>query len=63
MSELQKRCQLVSLIANLFYAVGDVRACEAAYAKYVRLIEMVMGAESMETSNCYFLVGVFYIQH
>lgn len=61
-SDVRKRCNILALCGNLFYAVGDSKNCEAMYVKYVKLVETIFGGEGLETSNCYFLVGVFYIQ-
>ncbi|KAL4503049.1 hypothetical protein ABPG72_014278 [Tetrahymena utriculariae] len=63
MNEIRKRCNLISLVANLFYSLGHQNECEEAYVRYVKLIENVMGQDALETSNCYFLMGVYYLQH
>ncbi|EAS04600.2 formin domain protein (macronuclear) [Tetrahymena thermophila SB210] len=63
MNEIRKRCNLISLVANLFYSLGHQNECEEAYVRYVKLIETVMGQDALETSNCYFLMGVYYLQH
>ena len=62
-NELKKRTNLLSVLASLFYAVGDYKNCEGIYVKYIRLVENNYGKESLEISNCYFLIGVFYLQH
>ena len=35
LQDVRKRCNLYSLVANLFYAVGHQKNCEKAYVKYV----------------------------
>lgn len=62
-NELKKRTNLLSVLASLFYAVGDYKNCEATYVKYIRLVENNYGNGALEISNCYFLIGVFYLQH
>lgn len=62
-NELKKRTNLLSVLASLFYAVGDYKNCEGIYVKYIRLVENNYGKDSLEISNCYFLIGVFYLQH
>lgn len=62
-NELKKRTNLLSILASMFYAVGDYKNCELIYVKYVRLVENNFGSNTLEISNCYFLIGVFYLQH
>ena len=62
-NEIKKRTNLLSILASLFYAVGDYKNCEAIYVKYLKLIENNFGSNTLEISNCYFLIGVFYLQH
>lgn len=62
-NELKKRTNLLSILASLFYAVGDYKNCELIYVKYVKLVENNFGSNTLEISNCYFLIGVFYLQH
>lgn len=45
MNEIRKRCNLISLVANLFYSLGYFKYCEEAYVRYVKLIENVFGQE------------------
>lgn len=76
MNEVRKRCNLISLVANLFYSLGYPKDCEEAYVRYIKLIENVFGPDvitflyliwyinfnkALETSNCYFLIGVYYL--
>ena len=86
MNEIKKRCNLISLVANLFYSLGYPKDCEEAYVRYIKLIENVFGPDvrrsffqkhfyssaslliicftkALETSNCYYLIGVYYLQH
>lgn len=58
-----KQCNLLALIANLFYSIGDQRFCENAYVKYVLTLQACYGEESLEASNGFFLMGVYYLQH
>ena len=62
-TELKKRTNLISTLANLFYAVGDFKNCEKLYVKYVKTVETNLSENHLQTSNCYYLVGVFYLQH
>lgn len=45
MSEIRKRCNLISLVANLFYSLGYPKDCEEAYVRYIKLIENVFGPD------------------
>jgi len=49
-------------VANLFYTLGLIKKCEEAYVKYIKLIETVFGSMALETSNCYYLMGIFYLE-
>ncbi|KRX10330.1 hypothetical protein PPERSA_02747 [Pseudocohnilembus persalinus] len=68
-SRLQMKTQTLQLIKidnkdlNNQQKLGDLKSCEQAYVKYVKLVESALGPECLETSNCYFLVGVFYLQN
>ncbi len=59
--EIKRRCSILSVVANLFYAIGDFKHCEDSYVKYIQMIEDYFGPDSLETANCYFLMGVFYL--
>ena len=61
MNDIRKRCSLIALMASLFYACGDFKNCEKHYVIYVETIESAFGKDSLESSNCYFLIGVFYL--
>lgn len=63
MNHISKQCNLISLTANLFYAIGDQKNCENAYVFYVKIVESLNGPNDLETANAYFLIGVFYLQH
>lgn len=36
---------------------------EKAYSYYIRLVESNYGKDTLESSNCYFLLGLFYIEN
>jgi hypothetical protein len=57
------RANVFSTLANLFYNLGDWNNCEEMYVKYIKITENNMGEDSFETANCYYLTGVFYLQH
>lgn len=59
--ELKKRTNLFTTFATLFSALGNFKACEKCYVYYLKLISVNFGKDSLETSNCYFLMGVFYV--
>lgn len=63
LKELKRRTSLLSTIACLFYNIGDFKHAESAYILYTKLVEINYGSDSLETSNCYFLVGVFYMEN
>lgn len=49
-------------IAAFYNAIGNQIRCEMAYVKYVQWIEKFFGKDSLEASNCYFLVGLYYFE-
>jgi hypothetical protein len=48
------------MIAGFYNALGNNERCENNYASYVKLIEQFYLPLSLETSNAYFLVGLYY---
>ena len=60
--ELKRRTNFVSALGNMFFYIGDSKSCERLYVKYVKIVEANVGQSTLETSSCYFLVGVFYLQ-
>ena len=49
-------------IAALFNAIGNQAKCEMVYVKYVQWIEKFYGKDSLEASNSYFLMGLYYYE-
>ncbi len=62
MGHMRKLVNLLNLISNLFYSMGDIQHSEIGYVKQVTLFELMYGSKSIEVSNQYFLMGVFYLQ-
>lgn len=50
-------------MASLFYNVGNFKKAERCYILYTKLIEANYGIDSMEVSNCYFMLSIFYIEN
>ena len=50
-------------MASLFYNVGQLRMSEEVYITYIQIIEQNYGLLSLEASNCYYLVGIFYLEN
>lgn len=59
--EIKKRTSLLSTFATLFNALGNFKACESCYVHYLKLIQVNYGKRSLESSNCFFLMGIFYL--
>jgi len=49
-------------IAAFYNAIGNQNRCEKSYVSYVRYVEQFYGSQSLESSNCYFLVGLYYFE-
>ena len=49
-------------MASFYNAIGMQVQCEKAYVRYVQLIEQFFHGDSLETSNAYFLVGIYYFE-
>ena len=54
--------QAYGIIASFYNAVGNQEKCESSYVKYIKLIEKFYLQDSLEASNAYFLVGVYYFE-
>lgn len=60
---LKDRTNIFSTLASLFYNIGDWNSCEDMYVKYTKITENNFGEDSFEAGDCYFVIGVFYLQH
>ena len=61
--ELKRRTTLLATFASLFYNIGQLKKTEEVYVIYIQMIELNYGLVSLETSNCYYLVGIFYLEN
>ena len=61
--ELKRRTSLLACYASLFYNIGCIKTAEEIYVIYVQMIEQNYGLQSLEASNCYYLVGIFYLEN
>jgi len=43
-------------------SIGDFTNSESAYLIYIKIMEGYFGNHSLEVSNCFFLIGVFYLE-
>lgn len=57
---LKKYTNFIATFAALFSAIGDFKNSEILYIKYIRMIENNLGSMSLDNSNCYFLMALFY---
>ena len=60
---MKKVTSILSSIGALFFSTGDLLNCEAAYLKYLDITEKSFGSDSLEVSDCLFLIGVFYLEN
>ena len=54
--------QSFGLMASFYNAIGMQVQCEKAYVRYIQLVEQFFNNDSLETSNAYFLVGLYYFE-
>ena len=54
--------QSFGLMAAFYNAMNMQVQCEKAYVRYVQIVESFFTSDSLETSNAYFLVGVYYFE-
>lgn len=54
--------QSYGIIASFYNAIHEQKRCEKAYMKYILLLERLYTKESLEVSNAYYLVGVYYFE-
>ncbi|CAG9315303.1 unnamed protein product [Blepharisma stoltei] len=59
-TQLKTKVSVYSTLANLLCACGDYINAEKMYVQYIKLIELHLGRSSLETSNAYFMLGLFY---
>lgn len=58
--DLKNKCSVYSTLAILFTSCGDNISAEKLYVQYCKLIILNIGPGSLEASNCYFMIGLFY---
>ncbi|OMJ91242.1 hypothetical protein SteCoe_6218 [Stentor coeruleus] len=58
--ELKAKCSAYSTLGTLFSTCGDNLNGEKMYVQYCKLIILHLGPASLEASNCYFMMGLFY---
>lgn len=58
--ELKTKCSVYSTLAVMFSSCGDNLNSEKMYVQYCKLIILHIGPGSLEASNCYFMIGLFY---
>ena len=46
----------------MYNVVGNQTMTEKCYQYYIKRVEQQHGINSVEASNCYFLVGIYYIE-
>ena len=54
--------QAHSIVASFYNSVNNQKGCEKSYVKYIQLIEKFYYQDSLEASNAYFMVGVYYFE-
>ena len=59
-TQLKRKLTAYAAIGTLFCVCGDFVNGEKLYIQYTKVIETQFGLNSLETSNAYFLVGLFY---
>ena len=52
----------LATIAALFNHIGNQKRAEIVYLRYAQIIEKYYGNNSLESSNWFFWIGVFYIE-
>ena len=53
---------ILGCFAAFFASLGDFKNSEKCYILYIQLIEKKIGENSVDTANCYFLMGLFYYE-
>lgn len=52
----------LGLIASFYNSMGWSEYCERVYRDYIELVEEFYDPNSVESSNAYFMVGVYYFE-
>jgi hypothetical protein len=48
------------MLAAFYNSLGNQNKCERSYVIYVSLIEDFYDKQSLEVSNAYYLMGIYY---
>jgi hypothetical protein len=56
-----KKISLLAAVGNILYAVK--LPVMRIYELYTEIIEGIFGSESLEVSNCFFMVGTYYFEN
>ena len=61
-AELKTILYIYSIFASFFNYCGFTDKSEDCYLHYAESVEKLYGQTSLESSNCYFMLGVFYFE-
>ena len=53
---------MYATIAALYSHIGNQKSTEEVYGIYASIIEKFYGNNSLESANCYYSIGLFYIE-
>jgi hypothetical protein len=59
-NELRWVLSSYGLLASFYNSIDHQKRCESTYVKYIQITEQLYSRDSIEASNAYFLVGVYY---
>lgn len=61
-AQMRKKLGVYSALAALFSACGDLIHAEKMYIQYVKVVEAALGPNTLEASNCYYMIALFYTE-
>ncbi len=61
-SDFKRILHMHGIIAAFYKQLENQVECEKTYAKYCKIVEKLFGIQTVETSNCYYYIGIYYYE-
>eukprot|EP01022_Parablepharisma_sp_SALTPOND_P024297 TRINITY_DN534_c0_g1_i1.p1 TRINITY_DN534_c0_g1~~TRINITY_DN534_c0_g1_i1.p1 ORF type:complete len:1080 (-),score=152.48 TRINITY_DN534_c0_g1_i1:17391-20630(-) len=61
-SDIKRILHMHGIIAAMYKVLENQVESEKTYAKYCKIVEKLFGIQSVEASNCYYYIGIYYYE-
>jgi len=61
-SDIKRILHMHGIIAAMYKMLENQVEAEKTYAKYCKIVEKLFGIQSVEASNCYYYIGIYYYE-